>query len=128
MTSSYASDGLEWQSSSVSRSANLAVNQMRRLLRPGGFCPERKRFGNAWEEPERALRALIRDVYAAKFGGAAAATIEAKLSERERETLTRALRTRPPGSDPLSVVDYLYLNQLPALLFANEVWQNVSRS
>ena len=55
----------------------------------------------------------------------AAPTIQAKLKERERETLTRALRTRPPGSDPLTVVDYLYLGQLPALLFASEVWQYV---
>ena len=76
-------------------------------------------------ETERALRALVRDIYAAKFGGAAASTIEAKLSERERETLTRALRTRPPGSDPLTMVDYLYLGQLPALLFASEVWHYV---
>ena len=47
------------------------------------------------------------------------------MPERERETLARALRTRPPGSDPLTVVDYLYLGQLPALLFASEVWQYV---
>ena len=37
----------------------------------------------------------------------------------------RALRSRPPGSDPLTVVDYLYLGQLPPLLFANDVWQEV---
>ena len=47
------------------------------------------------------------------------------MPERERETLARALRTRPPGSDPLTVVDYLYLGQLPALLFASAVWQYV---
>ena len=60
-----------------------------------------------------------------KFGDAAASTIEAKLPEPEREILTRALRRRPPGSDSLTVVDYLYLGQLPALLFASEVWQYV---
>ena len=60
---------------------------------------------------------------ATRFGDGAAASIEAKLPERERETLTRALRSRPAGSDPLTVVDYLYLGQLPPLLFANDVWQ-----
>ena len=46
--------------------------------------------------------ALVRDVYATKFGDAVAPAVQAKLPERERETLTRALRTRPPGSDPLT--------------------------
>ena len=39
-----------------------------------------------------------------------------------RERLERALRARAAGADPLSIVDYLYLAQLPALLFAAEVW------
>ena len=94
-------------------------------LAPRWFLPGAEAVWQRIGETERALRALVRDVYAMKFGDGAAATIEAKLSERERETLTRALRTRPPGSDPLSVVDYLYLNQLPALLFASDVWQYV---
>ena len=45
------------------------------------------------------------------------------LPERERETLARALRARPAGSDPLSIVDYLYLGQLPLLLFEPDVQQ-----
>jgi hypothetical protein len=36
----------------------------------------------------------------------------------------RALRSRPPGSDPLTILDYLYLAALPPLLFANDVWQD----
>ena len=40
------SAGIEWQNLSVWRSGSLAVNQMRRLLRPPGFSPEQKRFGN----------------------------------------------------------------------------------
>ena len=92
-------------------------------LAPPWFLPGAEAVWQRIGETERALRALVRGVYATKFGDAAASTIEAKLSERERETLTRALRTRPPGSDPLTVVDYLYLGQLPALLFASEVWQ-----
>ena len=41
----------------------------------------------------------------------------------ERGSLARALRARPATADPLTVVDYLYIAQLPSLLFANEVWQ-----
>jgi hypothetical protein len=92
-------------------------------LAPPWFLPGAEVVWQRIGETERVLRALVRDVYATKFGEAAAPTIQAKLPERERETLTRALRTRPPGSDPLTVVDYLYLGQLPALLFAAEVWQ-----
>jgi hypothetical protein len=94
-------------------------------LAPPWFLPGTEAVWQRIGETERALRALVRDVYATKFGDSAASIIEAKLSERERETLTRALRTRPPGSDPLTVVDYLYLGQLPSLLFASEVWQYV---
>ena len=94
-------------------------------LAPPWFLPGAEAVWRRIGETERALRALVRDVYATKFGDAAAPTIQAKLPERERETLTRALRTRPPGSDPLTVVDYLYLGQLPALLFGSEVWQHV---
>ena len=50
-------------------------------------------------ETERALRGVIREVYAARFGEAAARRIEEALPERE------------------SIVDYLYLGQLPPLLF-----------
>ena len=92
-------------------------------LSPPWFLPGAEAVWRRIVETERALRALVRDVYGTRFGEAAAATIEAKLSERERETLTRALRSRPAGSDPLTVVDYLYLGQLPPLLFANDVWQ-----
>lgn len=62
------------------------------------------------------LRKAVRRVYAERFGSEAAARIEGNLPERERESLTRALRSRPAGSDPLSVTDYLYLGQLLPLL------------
>jgi hypothetical protein len=75
-------------------------------------------------ETERALRGVIREVYSARFGEAAAQRIAEALPERERETLTRALRPRLAGSEPLSVVDYLYLGQIPPLLFATDIWQN----
>jgi len=47
---------------------------------------------------------------------------EDALPERERETLARALRALPAGADALSIVDYLYLAQLPPLLFTSDVW------
>jgi hypothetical protein len=68
-----------------------------------------------------------RAVYAARFGEAAARKIEETLPEREREGLARALRARPAGSEPLSIVDYLYLGQLPSLLFAADTWQDFRR-
>ena len=63
-------------------------------------------------------------MYLASFGESAAQRIEAGLSENERSFLTRASRSRPAGSDPLGVVDYLYLGQLPPLLFAVGVWES----
>src|SRR4029077_20595019 len=74
-------------------------------------------------ETERTLRSVVREVYAALFGDAAARRIEEALPERERESLTRALRARPAGAEPLSIVDYLYLGQLPRLLFEADVQQ-----
>jgi len=91
-------------------------------LTPPWFLPGAE---NVWQrivETERALRGVVREVYA-RFGEAAARRIEGALPERERESLGRALRARPPGADPLSIVDYLYLGQLPPLLFAADAWQ-----
>ena len=74
---------------------------------------------------ERGLRNLVRAVYSERFGNAARERIEAGLGEREREALVRALRSLPVGSDPLRVVDYLYLAQLPVLLVREDVWPTV---
>jgi hypothetical protein len=74
---------------------------------------------------ERVLRGVIRDAYAARFSDGAAKRSEAALTERERENLARTGRTRPVGSEPLSVIDYLYLGQLPGLLFVPEIWQDI---
>ena len=73
---------------------------------------------------EQRLRALVSESYRHKFGDGAAKRIEDALSEREREQLARALRHRPRGADPLTIVDYLYLGQLPPLLFVGEIWQD----
>jgi hypothetical protein len=73
-------------------------------------------------ETERALRGVVREVYTAAFGDQAGPRIEGTLQDRERDALTRALRARPAGAEPLSVVDYLYLGQLPPLLFATDAW------
>ena len=74
-------------------------------------------------EIERALRSVVREVYAKRFGDHAAQKIEDSLPERDRENLARALRARPAAAEALSIVDYLYLGQLPNLLFAQDVWQ-----
>jgi hypothetical protein len=46
-------------------------------------------------------------------------------TKRAKIFLARALRARPAGSELLSIVDYLYLSQLPPLLFATNAWQHV---
>jgi hypothetical protein len=71
---------------------------------------------------ERALRGAVREVYGARYGDNAAQRIVGALQDSERVSLERALQARPAGADPLSIVDYLYLAQLPVLLLANDVW------
>jgi len=92
-------------------------------LTPPWFLPGAETVWLRIVETERKLRHVVREVYAARFGEAAARRIEGALPERERDTLTRALRARPAGSEPLSIVDYLYLGQLPRLLFEADVQQ-----
>lgn len=79
-------------------------------------------------ETERGLRALVRQVFADLYGANAAQRIRDALAGAERESLDRALRSRPASADPLSVVDYLYLGQLPKLLFLPESWQRARAS
>ncbi len=92
-------------------------------LTPPWFMPGAETVWQRIVETERALRGVVREVYAARFGEAAARRIEEALPERERESLARGLRARPTGAEALSVVDYLYLGQLPPLLFVPDVWQ-----
>jgi hypothetical protein len=90
---------------------------------PPWFLPGAEAVWQRIVGTERALRGVLREVYAASFGEAAARRIVERLPEREGEGLVRALRARPAGAEPLSIVDYLYLGQLPSLLFAADVWQ-----
>jgi hypothetical protein len=92
-------------------------------LTPPWFLPGADTVWQRIAETERALRNVLREVYAERFSGAAAKRIEDALPERERESLARSLRARPAGSEPLSIVDYLYLSQIPPLLFAPESQQ-----
>jgi hypothetical protein len=92
-------------------------------LTPPWFLPGAETVWQRITETERVLRGVVRAVYVERFGNEAAARIESALSERERETLARSLRARPEGSEPLSIVDYLYLAQLPPLLFAADTQQ-----
>jgi hypothetical protein len=93
-------------------------------LTPPWFLPGSEVVWQRIAETERAVRSVVREVYAKRFADNAASRIEAALPEREREGLARALRTRPAGTDALSIVDYLYLAQLPPLLFAQDVWRD----
>jgi hypothetical protein len=92
-------------------------------LAPPWFLPGSEAVWQHIAESERALRSVVREVYAKRFGDHAAQKIEEALPEPERESLARALRARPAAAEALSVVDYLYLGQLPNLLFAQDVWQ-----
>jgi hypothetical protein len=92
-------------------------------LTPPWFLPGAEAVWQRIGEAEKALRGVVRDAYTARFGGEARNRIEATLNDAERERLNRALRSLPAGADALRVVDYLYLAQLPTLLFANDVWQ-----
>lgn len=92
-------------------------------LTPPWFLPGSEAVWQRIAESERALRSVVREVYAKRFGDHAAQKIEDALPERERESLARALRARPAAAEALSIVDYLYLGQLPNLLFAQDVWQ-----
>jgi hypothetical protein len=74
-------------------------------LTPPWFLPGAEAVWQRIVETERALRAVVREVYAARFGETAARRIEEALPERERESLARALRARPAGSEPLSTTD-----------------------
>jgi hypothetical protein len=93
-------------------------------LTPPWFLPGTEAVWQHIAEAERALRAVVREVYAKRFGDRAALKIEASLPEPERESFARALRARPAGTDALTIVDYLYLAQLLPLLFAQDVWQD----
>ena len=90
---------------------------------PPWFLPGAEAVWQRIAETERALRGVVREVYAARFGDSAASRIEAAVPEGERQTLARNLARRPAGADPLSIVDYLYLGQLPNILFAPDVQQ-----
>jgi hypothetical protein len=96
-------------------------------VNPPWFLPGAEVVWQRIAEAERALRGLVREIYAATFSDGAAQAIERALPERDREALDKALRARPAGADPLSIVDYLYLGQLPALLFASNVWARASQ-
>jgi hypothetical protein len=92
-------------------------------LTPPWFLPGAEAVWARIGETERALRGMVRAVYLAHFHDHAAAEIQEALPPVERDGLTRSLRSRPAGADPLSVVDYLYLGQLVALLFKDATQQ-----
>lgn len=72
---------------------------------PPWFLPGAEIVWRLIVDAERGLRGVVRAVYVERFGDDAANRIEAALSPDARETLQRALRSRPAGADPLGVVD-----------------------
>lgn len=96
-------------------------------LNPPWFLPGAEQVWKEIGQAERALRQAVRDVYTEKFARDAATKIEERLSDQDREVLARAMRSRPSGVDPLTVIDYLYIAQLIPLLSIGDVWE-VSRS
>ena len=109
--------------SSASRSDSLGGESDAPPVMPPWFLPGAEAVWQRIAETERGLRGVVREVYVARFGDSAALRIEGAVPEGERQTLTRNLARRPAGADPLSIVDYLYLGQLPNILFAPDVQQ-----
>lgn len=91
-------------------------------ITPPWFLPGAEVVWKEIAEVERALRATVRKTYAKVHGERAARVIEDSFKDKEKDALERAVRSKPAGTDALSIVEYLYLAQLPPLLFANSVW------
>ena len=118
------SGGEEWQTSFVLRTASSEASQILRRLHRRGSCRGLRPSGCiSWIPSEPYAHWSVMSTLSVS-ARSAPRRIEEALPERERETLGRALRARPQGSDPLSVVDYLYLAQLPVLLFSSDVWHH----
>lgn len=94
---------------------------------PPWFLPGAEKVWARISQTERALRRLVKELYRAKYAEEAEAKIEALLSDAERSVLTRALRSRGSAVEALSLVDYLYLAQLPRLLFASPIWEEARK-
>src|SRR4029079_7109996 len=67
-------------------------------LTPPWFLPGAEAVWQRIGETERALRGIVRDVSAARFGDEARNRIEKSLGDGEREALVRAQRSLPSGS------------------------------
>ena len=76
---------------------------------------------------EMIARWVFGTLLTARYSGSSETIFEEALPERERESLARALRARPTRADALSIVDYLYLGQLPPLFFTADVWPQARR-
>jgi hypothetical protein len=91
-------------------------------LTPPWFLPGAESVWKRIGEAELRLRAAVRSVYSNRFGHEAGSALVAALDGRERESLERASRNLPAGAERLGLVDYLYIGQLPGLLFRPDVW------
>jgi hypothetical protein len=96
-------------------------------LTPPWFLPGAEVVWSRIGETERALRQLVRAVYKEQFGDRAPAALEAALGPDHREVVAKASRN-VQLADPLGMLDYLYLAQLPALLFKPDVWPTAQQA
>ena len=116
---SSASGDEGWRTSFVSHSASLGVSETRRRSRRRGSFQAQRPCGNAlWRPSARSVASFVRSMLHASERQPRG-RLKTDCPARTRDA-PRALRTRPAGSDPLSIVDYLYLAQLPPLLFASD--------
>lgn len=90
-------------------------------LTPPWFLPGAEIVWARIGETERALRQLVKAIYSSQFGERASVFLDEALGAKERETVVKAIRGAHLA-DPLGLLDYLYLAQLPALLFKPGVW------
>jgi hypothetical protein len=90
-------------------------------LTPPWFLPGAEIVWARIGETERALRQLVKSVYKQQFGDRAGGALQAAFGPDYRDTVAKASRN-VQLADPLTALDYLYLGQLPALLFRSDVW------
>ena len=84
---------------------------------PPWFLPGTEAVWQRIADTERALRTIVRRC-TLRGSGIRRQRESRRRYPGERQALARNLARRPAGVEPLSVVDYLYLGQLTAILFA----------
>ena len=97
----------------------------RRRSRHRGSCQAPRPYGSALGRPSaRCVASSVKSTLHASARRPRGELRKRCLSANGRR-LARAAQGAPPrDSEPLSIVDYLYLGQIPPLLFAADAWQD----